>query len=433
MPLKLVCGAEAAEMLSSQDFRSHWLQLYRACPWATAVQHPGFACSWYEVYEEQYAPVLMGEFSGANALTGLLVLAVDRSGAAIIPGGRQAEYKSWLALPQNGSQFISAALALLSREMKVGTLLFRYLPSSAPLDAILASTAPWTCELESFPRPVVRLGNAAEVAEYLAQKTNSTLRNSRNRLKKLGNIRLEQIRESEELAPVFDQLIQWYDARQEAAHGKRPFQTDKNKKEWHLRLLKEGLLHVTLMKVGQELVSALLRRWQDVLGDDARVCACLCAIFAHGAASPDARRAVAPGRIFGPGFDAGARCLQESICGCLRLGPGALDLFHTARMAQSEDSSASPRRRQASIIFTRNRTHIFDPVLAPYPIHLPAEESAENAHTARVDNPLPGLNAEQTGLVPGANSSKDPAPHHALRCLKNSTWRSRRFASSSVR
>lgn len=256
MPLKLARGTEAAEMLGSQDFRSQWLELYRACPWATAVQHPGFACSWYEVYE-QYAPVLIGEFSDTNALTGLLALAVDRSGDAIIPGGRQAEYKSWLALPQHGGQFLSAALALLSREMKVGTLLFRYLPSEAPLDGVLASAAPWTCERETFPRPIVRLGNAAEVAEYLARKTNSTLRNSRNRLKKLGGLRLEQIRETDELVSIFDQLIQWYDARQEAAHGKRPFQTDRHKKEWHLRLLKEGLLHLTLLKVGQELVSAL--------------------------------------------------------------------------------------------------------------------------------------------------------------------------------
>lgn len=257
MPLKLARGTQAAEMLISLDFRSQWLKLYHACPWATAVQHPGFAFSWYEIYEEQYAPLLIAEFSDANALTGLLALAVDHSGDAIIPGGRQAEYKSWLALPQNGSQFISAALALLSREMKVGTLLFRYLPSEAPLDTILASTAPWTCERETFPRPIVRLGNAAEVAEYLARKTNSTIRNSRNRLNKLGSLRLEQIRQTDELVPIFDQLIQWYDARQEAAHGKRPFHTDKNKKEWHVRLLKEGLLHVSVMKVGQELVSAL--------------------------------------------------------------------------------------------------------------------------------------------------------------------------------
>jgi hypothetical protein len=41
------------------------------------------------------------------------------------------------------------------------------------------------------------------------------------------------------------------------AHGKRPFQADKNKKAWHLSLLKDGLLHITLLKTSQEVVSAI--------------------------------------------------------------------------------------------------------------------------------------------------------------------------------
>jgi CelD/BcsL family acetyltransferase involved in cellulose biosynthesis len=73
----------------------------------------------------------------------------------------------------------------------------------------------------------------------------------------MGTPRLEQIHECGELIPIFDQLIEWYDTRQEAAHGRRPFDADKNKKEWTLGLLREGLLHVTLLRVGQELVSAL--------------------------------------------------------------------------------------------------------------------------------------------------------------------------------
>jgi CelD/BcsL family acetyltransferase involved in cellulose biosynthesis len=258
MPLQLAQGKEAAKMLSSPDFRSQWLQLYDECPWATAVQSPGFAASWYEAYKEQYSSVLVCEFSGTNALTGLLAVAVNRSGQAIIPGGRQAEYKSWLALPPNGSPFIASALALLSQEMKIGALQFRYLPYGAPVDGMCASTgAPWTCEVETHPRPIVRLRSAAEVTDYQRQKTNKSIKNKWNRLKRLGHLRLERILECGELIPIFDQLIDWYDTRQELAHGRRPFQIDKNKKEWHLRLLKEGLLHVTLLKAGQELISAL--------------------------------------------------------------------------------------------------------------------------------------------------------------------------------
>jgi Acetyltransferase (GNAT) domain len=41
------------------------------------------------------------------------------------------------------------------------------------------------------------------------------------------------------------------------AYGKRPFHDDKNKKIWHLYLLKEGVLHVTLLKAGPEVISAV--------------------------------------------------------------------------------------------------------------------------------------------------------------------------------
>jgi CelD/BcsL family acetyltransferase involved in cellulose biosynthesis len=95
------------------------------------------------------------------------------------------------------------------------------------------------------------------VAQYIGQKTNKTIRYKYNRLKRIGNVHLERIRECEELSPIFDQLIDWYEMRQELAHGKRPFQADKIKKPWHLCLLKEGLLHVTLLKAGQKVVSAL--------------------------------------------------------------------------------------------------------------------------------------------------------------------------------
>jgi CelD/BcsL family acetyltransferase involved in cellulose biosynthesis len=258
MPVKLARSVEAAEMLKNKGFRARWLRLYEECPWATPAQSPAFVSSWYDAYKEQYLPLLVSEFSLSNDLIGLLPLALDWSGHAVSPGGRQAEYKSWLALPSNGRSFLQASLKLLSRKTQIGALFFHYLSAGAPVEgAELSSAFSWISEVETHRRPIIRLGDAGEVTEYICRKTNKTIKNSWNRLKRIGNVRLEQIRYVDELVPIFDQLIAWYDLRQERAHGKRPFQLDRYKKIWHLSLLKEGLLHVTLLKTGNEVVSAI--------------------------------------------------------------------------------------------------------------------------------------------------------------------------------
>jgi CelD/BcsL family acetyltransferase involved in cellulose biosynthesis len=257
MPLKTARSVEAAKLLRDQNFRWQWLRLYEECPWATAAQSPAFVCSWYEAYQEEYSPFLVCQLSASNELVGFLPVAVGLNGQAVLPGAHQAEYKGWLALPCNGTAFFAESLRVLSRETKIRTLVFRYLSPGAPVDGVRVASLPWVCEVETHRRPVVPLGNAAGVAEYLREKTNKTLKNSLNRLKRSGELRLQQIRETQELVPIFDQLIDWYEHRQTMAHGKRPFHDDRNKKIWHLYLLREGVLHVTLLKAGPEVVSAV--------------------------------------------------------------------------------------------------------------------------------------------------------------------------------
>ena len=257
MPLKIARSAEAAKLLKDQNFRWQWLRLYEGCPWATTAQSPAFVCSWYEAYQEDYRPFLVSQLSASNDLVGFLPVALGRNGQAVLPGAHQAEYKGWLSLPSNGTAFFAESLRVLSRETGIGTLSFRYLPPGAPVDGTCVSSLPWVCEMQTHRRPIVPLGNAAGMAEYVREKTNKTLRNSWNRLKRTGDLLLEQIRETQELVPIFDQLIDWYDNRQATAHGKRPFHDDKNKKIWHLYLLREGLLHVTLLKAGPEVMSAV--------------------------------------------------------------------------------------------------------------------------------------------------------------------------------
>jgi CelD/BcsL family acetyltransferase involved in cellulose biosynthesis len=256
MPLTMSSSPEAERLLADDAFRAQWTRLYQSCPWATVLQAPGFVASWFEFYKKDYRLLFVCEFSPRKELIGFLPVAIPRnSNRAVLPGAQQAEYKTWLALPSNGGSFPGEALKLLAGATAIGALSFRYLPPGVPL-AGLPRGGPWILEAEEHTRAVIRLSNATEVAGYLRQKTNSTLRNSRNRLQRMGNLRLERIHEAAALAPIFDELIDWYDTRQGSAHGKKAFEQDDNKKAWHLRLLQEGLLHVTVLKLDAEVISA---------------------------------------------------------------------------------------------------------------------------------------------------------------------------------
>jgi CelD/BcsL family acetyltransferase involved in cellulose biosynthesis/RimJ/RimL family protein N-acetyltransferase len=260
MAISLIRDAEAQELLNDALFLSQWTQLYEACPWASACQSPGFVTAWYEAYRDRYRPFFVSERSQAGDLIGLIPLATDKhSKQATVAGGRQAEYKTWLALPSNGSSFIEAALAQLARSTDITALSFRYLPPGTPTDWIARpGKRPWTCKLEHHPRPIIPVGDVAALTEYLQKKrSGKSVRNSFNRLKRLGNLSLEHIRDADQLAPIFDQLITYYDMRQGGSHGKFAFLQDPAKKPFHLALMRiPGLLHLTVLKAGDEILTA---------------------------------------------------------------------------------------------------------------------------------------------------------------------------------
>ena len=104
MEIALIRDAAAERLLSDPHFLSQWMQLYRACPWASPCQSPGFVTEWHDAYRDRYSPFIVREYSQAGDLIGLISLATDkRSGQLTVAGARQAEYKTWLALPSNGS------------------------------------------------------------------------------------------------------------------------------------------------------------------------------------------------------------------------------------------------------------------------------------------------------------------------------------------
>jgi CelD/BcsL family acetyltransferase involved in cellulose biosynthesis/ribosomal protein S18 acetylase RimI-like enzyme len=256
----IIQGAEAEEQLKDPRFLDQWTRLYQQCPWATPCQSPGFVNAWHDSYRDRYAPLIVSEFSPSGELTGLISLATEKSsGHVTVAGDRQAEYKTWLALPSNGSSFIQAALAQLQSGTSVSALSFRYLPPGTPTDWISQTgKRSWTCELEQHQRPIIPVGDTAALNDYLKKKkSGKSIRNSWNRLKRLGDLHLEQIQDVDHLVPVFDQLITYYDMRQGGSHGKFAFQQDPGKKPFHLAMMRvPGLLNVTILKAGQEILTA---------------------------------------------------------------------------------------------------------------------------------------------------------------------------------
>ena len=260
MTLKIIRGPEAEETVRDAHFQSQWLKMCEACPWSTGCQTPGFVNAWYDAYGERYSRLIVAESSAAGELTGLLTLAKEeRSGKMVAAGAHQGEYKTWLALPENGNNFIEAALAELAQEPGIGTLVLKYLPPGTPMEWSTRKQNGWSCDVERIPRPIIPVGAADEFSDYLKKKKSSkSTRSKWNRLKRLGNLRLERIRDAGELASIFDELIVYNDLRQGGMHGKFEFQDDPAKKPFHLAMMRAGnLLHATVLRTDQGIVSAL--------------------------------------------------------------------------------------------------------------------------------------------------------------------------------
>jgi CelD/BcsL family acetyltransferase involved in cellulose biosynthesis len=260
MPVRIIQGEDCQEILRDESFRSQWELLYEACPWATGLQRPGFVIPWCHAYGDRYRILLICEFSSSHDLIGLLPVAIENaSGQATLPGAHQAEYKTWLALPSNSRSFIEQGLDALAQETRISSLSFRYLAPGTPVDWVgNARESAWICQVGKDPRAIIRVADAVEVADYLAKKNSLKSTKSKwNRLKRLGKISFDRLVNASELAPIFDQLISYYEMRQGTMYGKRAFQDDPAKKPFHLALLQEpNLLHVTVLKAGGEIVSA---------------------------------------------------------------------------------------------------------------------------------------------------------------------------------
>ncbi len=232
--MKLIYDQAAHRLLRDHKFIKQWRTLHDNCHYATAFQEPEFVCAWYDAYQNQWQPVILYRENSQDEFVGLLLLAYNSANKTIAhAGGEQAEYQSWLALPDEGVSFLSTALDELAKQFDFATLRFRYLPVIAPLvDTLERLPGKHRVSVRKRQRPLMTL-NAVEVKASFAKKSNKS---RFNRLKKLGTVEFHRLSDNTELDKVFDELIAFYDLRQGGVNHSKPFQEDINKRKFHAEL-----------------------------------------------------------------------------------------------------------------------------------------------------------------------------------------------------
>jgi len=262
--LLVYSDSDALQAIATAQMQTQWRNLATKCPWVTSPQSPEFACTWYECYRELYRPLILVRYVPGGEMDGLIALAVERTtGKLTIVGSHQAEYQVWLALP--GEQtFVVECLEKL-RQLGFSSLSFTYLPPGTPLDWLKNG---WSnaSTLRAVQRPLLTVDNIEAVRESLAKKKN------RRRLEKLqesGPLSFLELRTVQELDDYYDLIIDFYDFRMGAVNGTCPFREDPRKGAFYRALMAQGLLHVTVMKIGEKLVAShigLRNKTEVVLG-----------------------------------------------------------------------------------------------------------------------------------------------------------------------
>jgi hypothetical protein len=234
--------------LSDPAFQAFWDSLYESCPWRTVFQSRRFVATWYEQYRSSYEPILI--FSMDPVSPGLLPLA-GRPEEIVVAGAHQAEYQAWLAR-EGDAGFLPEALSLLGSERGFKSLGFKYLPAGFPTQVLPEGRS----EVESIPRPLMRVNPSDHLTQSLKKKSNKSRLNG---LRQRGELVLDHVTDGRLFEELLDELILMYDFRQGAVNDSVPFEEDKHKKAFHIALAKlPGLMHCSVLRSGNEIVAGLL-------------------------------------------------------------------------------------------------------------------------------------------------------------------------------
>lgn len=255
MKTVLLTGQAAKKLIEDPKFREKWKQLYDKCPWGSVFQSEDFVITWYDTYWNQFVPVIVIGIKTEGELAGLFTLATDaKTGQIVAAGSNLAEYQAWLAEPEDGDVFIESALEKLCAEFPDRSLTLLFMLPNTPV-GWAKDGGRWSrnCHLRKIPRGLMEVGDGGSFKETLRKKKQSKI----NRLKRLGELRLDRIYDPEELGTVFDEIVRYQTLRLRGIYNLPDVPNDPLKKTFHMNLMRlPRVLHATALRVDDKLISA---------------------------------------------------------------------------------------------------------------------------------------------------------------------------------
>lgn len=234
LAIELLIGESALIAIKNKDTLAEWRSLCELCPCVTSFQSYEFVSTWYLCYDN-FTPVIISCRDRDSTLSGLWLLAFNPTTKELVhAGAHQAEYHTWVVLPNIEPQFLEASWELLLNQFPFHSLRFKFLPDSALLKVLeVVPSIKTKLITRIIPRPLLLLSDE-EVKATASKKSNKS---KINRLRKLGELNFYQIKTRDELSALFDQLISLYDFRQSAINNTTPFADDIKKRQFHEQLL----------------------------------------------------------------------------------------------------------------------------------------------------------------------------------------------------
>ena len=263
--VEVLVGNEVLSLLTDEEFLFEWDQLHHSCPWATMFQGKEFVAAWYKIYYQKHLPIIVKSTQNGR-LDGLITLA-KFNGKITGAGGKHAEYQTWLSTPQRGEAFIKSTLYKLRKRFPGNDLKLKFVPEKTPL-AWIETDPFWRkrCVLRDFEQPLLFVDEEGLNKELRKKNRKEKI----NRLKRLGALRFERIKDLDLFQSVFDDIIAQYDFRNGARYNKIPSQSDPLRKMFILELFKLNLLHATTLKLNDEIIAssviAIGNKWLHLWG-----------------------------------------------------------------------------------------------------------------------------------------------------------------------
>lgn len=242
---------EVLQLLSDRTVIAEWKQLYSICPWATVYQSYDFVSNWYRIYKEQYTPLLITA-TREGKIAGLFPLCLVGAGEIMAAGLHQAEYQGWITNKSNSDSFISDALTLIRRKYPKRDIRLKYLPNNTPLSFLDKKFIKQHALLTSFRHPIMTINPEWLTAELKKKNRREKI----NRLKRIGELSLERVTCFTVFENIFDELAAQNDFRKGAAYNAHGLNDRSLFKNFLLSLFKANLLHVTILKVDNEIIAS---------------------------------------------------------------------------------------------------------------------------------------------------------------------------------